>query len=123
MFLFAEPNEEALAQFLESQKGNSFSYAEVGVSRNGSVPDGYRIDRTRAQIGRGHTAFERAIEAVRCWKMFDLTWMKVYPGDTPLIAGATVAVLIKHFGFWSLNAAQIGRAEKSGGDFEQKSYL
>ena len=31
MFLIAEPNEESIARFLESQKGKPFSYAGVEV--------------------------------------------------------------------------------------------
>ncbi len=107
MFLIAEPNEESIAQFLESQKGKPFSYTEVGVSRNGNAPNSYNVDHNRVRLGTGRAAFDRAIEAVQSWKMFDLTWTRLYRNDTPLEVGATVVILIKHFGFWSVNAAQI----------------
>ncbi len=39
--------------------------------------------------------------------MFDLSWTKIRPEKSPTEVGETVAVLINHFGFWSLNAARI----------------
>jgi uncharacterized protein (UPF0548 family) len=39
--------------------------------------------------------------------MFDLGWVRVFRTDTPIEVGATVAVLVRHFGFWSLNTARI----------------
>lgn len=107
MFLIAEPNEKTVERFLESQKDKPFSYAEVGASRSGNPPNGYQVDHNRLQIGRGRAEFDRAIEAARSWKMFDLTWMKLYPKNAPIEVGKTVAVIIKHFGFHSLNAARI----------------
>jgi uncharacterized protein (UPF0548 family) len=107
MFLISKPTEESIRRFLEAQKGKQFSYAEVGTTRNGNAPDDYTVDHNRVQLGSGRTTFDRAIEAVRSWKMFDLSWTKLYFDDTPIEVGRTVAILIKHFGFWSLNAAQI----------------
>ena len=107
MFLIAKPTEESIRRFLETQKKSSFSYAEVGATHNGNTPNGYTVDHNRVQLGRGRETFDRAIEAVRSWKMFDLSWTKLYFDDTPIEVGRTVAILIKHFGFWSLNAARI----------------
>jgi len=39
--------------------------------------------------------------------MFDMDWLKIYPGAAPIIGGTTVAVLARHFGFWSLNPCRI----------------
>jgi uncharacterized protein (UPF0548 family) len=39
--------------------------------------------------------------------MFNLGWCRVYPPDAPVRVGTTVAVLVNHFGFWSLNACRI----------------
>lgn len=107
MFLIAKPNEESIRLFLEAQKDKPFSYGEVGATRNGNAPHGYTLDRNRIELGRGRETFDRAVEAVRNWKMFDLTWTRVYFDDTPIEVGKTVAVLIKHFGFWSVNASRI----------------
>lgn len=107
MFLITKPTEDAIRQFIKQQKGGSFSYEQVGISRDGGKPDGYTADHNREQIGKGRLAFERAKTAIRQWKMFDLSFTELYFDNTPIEVGQTVAILIKHFGFWSLNAARI----------------
>lgn len=39
--------------------------------------------------------------------MFDLGWVRLLWPDAPIEAGTTVAVLARHYGFWSLNASRI----------------
>jgi uncharacterized protein (UPF0548 family) len=39
--------------------------------------------------------------------MFDMPWVELCWPDTPLQPGTSVAVLIAHLGFWSLNACKI----------------
>lgn len=107
MFLITKPTEESIAQFVDAQENSLFSYDEIGATRSDNAPNGYTLDRNRIQLGSGRETFDRAIEAVRNWKMFDLSWTKLYFDNTPIEVGKTVVVLIKHFGFWSLNASQI----------------
>lgn len=107
MFLIAKPTEEDIKQFLEEQRGSLFSYGEVDLTRNGNAPDSYTLDHNRIRLGSGRETYGRAIEAVRNWKMFDLSWTNLYFNTKPIKVGNTVAVLIRHFGFWSLNAARI----------------
>src|SRR5262249_23988618 len=40
-------------------------------------------------------------------QMFRLGWVAVFPAEAPIQAGTTVAVLVHHFGFWSLNPARV----------------
>ncbi|MEO8072195.1 MAG: DUF1990 domain-containing protein [Acidobacteriota bacterium] len=123
MFLIIEPDEKSIARFIEKQCGESFSYSEIGFSRSGNAPDGYNIDHNRIQIGTGEGDFRQAIKAVKNWKMFDLNWVKLYPNTTPIEVGETVAIIIKHFGFWSLNAARIVYVfEKTDGDIEKYGF-
>ena len=107
MFLLAQPTEDEVRRFLEAQKSSSFSYAEVGATRNADPPGGFTVDHNRVRLGSGRELFSQAAAAVRNWKMFELSWTKLYFDDTPIETGRTVAVLIRHFGFWSLNAARI----------------
>ena len=44
---------------------------------------------------------------VLCDGRLDLGWIEVQRANTPIVVGATVAVLAHHLGFWSLNAARI----------------
>jgi uncharacterized protein (UPF0548 family) len=107
MFLLSRPSEEAIRQFLAAQNGAAFSYPETGATRAGDAPAGYTVDHNRQLLGTGRAVFERAVAAVRGWRMFALGWTELCFPDTPIQAGATVAVLVNHLGFWSLNAARI----------------
>ena len=39
--------------------------------------------------------------------MFNLGWVRLFQPNTPIEVDATVAVLVHHFGFWSLNACRV----------------
>ena len=106
MFLFTRPSEAQIKDFLSSRKADSFSYPEVGATR-GSPAAGYNIDHNRLVLGRGGDDFERAKQAVREWKMFDVPGLQLFFPDTPLETGRDVAPLAHHLGFYSLNACRI----------------
>ena len=84
----------------------TFSYPEVGATAN-IPPRDYNIDRTRIQLGQGEAAWNRAVDAVRAWQMFSTPWLRLYCPDSTLRPGTDVAVMVHHFGFWSLNACRI----------------
>ena len=120
MFCFSRPNRQSIIDFISAQANQTFSYAEVGFSRQ-QAPRGYAVDHNRINLGNGSDTFERAKVAIRQWKMFDMSWVSLCWPKTLIEPGATVAVLISHLGFWSMNAARIvyvieeqGRIEKYG---------
>jgi len=105
MFCLSKPDPNSIRAFLSSQGLETFSYSEVGTSCNGA-PRGYTVDHNRIALGTGSATFELAKNAIRHWKMFEMPWITLcWPA--PIEVGATVAVLISHYGFWSLNAARI----------------
>lgn len=106
VFLLTKPDRMTVEKFLAAQRSRTFSYREAGVSRRGAPP-GYQVDHNRVQLGEGRAAFARAVNALRDWKQFDLGWVSVHPATAPIAAGTTVAVRVRHFGLWSLNAARI----------------
>jgi uncharacterized protein (UPF0548 family) len=71
------------------------------------MPSGFLIDQNRVQLGTGAKVFERAKAAVRSWKMFELPKVELCWPDTPIEVGRCLAILVSHWGFWSLNAARI----------------
>jgi uncharacterized protein (UPF0548 family) len=107
LFSIGEPSDARISGFLGSQRDAPFSYTEVGVSRGGEAPAGYTIDYNRARLGEGEETFDRAVAALRAWKMFDVGWVRVFPSDALIEAGTTVAVVGRHHGFFSLNACRI----------------
>lgn len=106
MFFSLQPSPEAIRRFISSQRELPFSYPEVGATA-GELPPGYIVDRNRIKLGTGKEAYERAIAALRNWKQFDLGWVRMVPPETPIEVGAVVAILTRHFGFWSLNACRV----------------
>jgi uncharacterized protein (UPF0548 family) len=93
--------------FLASQQDTPLTYAEVGATLGDRPPAGYTVDRNRIQLGVGATAFERAVDALRRWRMLTHAWASVAPVEAPVTPGTTVAVVVRHYGFWSLNACRI----------------
>jgi uncharacterized protein (UPF0548 family) len=39
--------------------------------------------------------------------MFKLGWVDLFPDSAPIRVGQTVAAVVRHFGFWSMNACRI----------------
>jgi uncharacterized protein (UPF0548 family) len=106
MFLIRKPSRFVIDEFLSTRRNQAFSYREVG-STNGTVPPTYTLDQNRVVLGVGSRTFHDAVADIRAWQMFKLGWIEVFPAATPIEVGATVAVLVQHFGFWSLNACRI----------------
>jgi uncharacterized protein (UPF0548 family) len=106
LFRFSAPSEDELRRFISKQRDSVFSYQEVGASA-GAIPSGYKVDRNRIQLGRGEDTWQRAVRAIREWRMFTMPWVKLHWPDAPIQVGTDVAVSIHHFGFYSLNACRI----------------
>lgn len=106
MFFLLRPTAERIQAILARQQAQQFSYSEVGASR-GQLPSGYTLLHNRVELGRGSAAFAQASEAVRQWKMFDFPGVWLYWPNVIIQSGNVVAVLIRHFGFWSLNFCRI----------------
>jgi uncharacterized protein (UPF0548 family) len=108
LLLLDEPSEARISGFLPAQQDVPLSYEEVGASREGAKElTGYAVDHNRARLGEGEATFERAVAALRAWKMFEVGWIRIFPPDAPIEVGTTVAVLARHHGFLSLNACRI----------------
>ena len=106
MFLLTEPSERVISEFISSQRLLPFSYPAVGAT-NATPPANYTVDHNRKQLGHGDEVYQRAVNALRGWKQFDLGWVTIVPTGVPLEVGSTVAVKAKAFGSWSLSAARV----------------
>jgi uncharacterized protein (UPF0548 family) len=106
MFLVSEPSSRFICKFLSAQESESYSYNEIGATR-AQPPFGYALDHNRVKLGAGQEIFDRAVAVLKTWRQFELGWVRIVPQGVPIEIGATVAILTRHFGFWSLNAARI----------------
>jgi uncharacterized protein (UPF0548 family) len=105
MFFARRPSPPAIEQFLVDSRDLPLSYGPVGLVGPGSA--GQDLDELIVAIGRGRADFERARAALASWKHFDIGWVETFPRDAPVAVGTVVAVLIRHFGFWSLNGCRV----------------
>ncbi|PYY03733.1 MAG: DUF1990 domain-containing protein [Acidobacteria bacterium] len=106
MFSLTAPSDDGIRRFISKQIDSGFSYPDVGASAT-LVPTGYNVDHHRVQLGTGTLAWNRAVEAIRAWQMFNIPWMRLCWPTVPIRVGTEVAVLVRHFGFHSLNACRI----------------
>jgi uncharacterized protein (UPF0548 family) len=110
MFSISKPQDADIVGFLSSQERSTFSYAEVGATRDRELKTrykGFTVDDNRILLGTGRDTFQNAGAAVRYWKMFQLGWIDLFPLNAPVVTGQVVASRIHHFGFWSLNACRV----------------
>jgi len=122
MFLLRKPNENTVRRFITKQKSTQFSYSDRGLSRSGIAPHGYVLDHNRVQLGTGPETFRRARRAIQEWKMFAMPWLQLCWPDAPISANTNVAILISHFGFWSLNAARVVYLVEDHGSCEKYGF-
>lgn len=106
MFFLNRPSTDWIRTFLSSARNQQLSYPHVGASQR-LPPNGYIVDHYRVELGRGYEVFHRAANAVRQWKMFDMPWVELCWPDASIEEGTTIAILISHLGFWSLNPCRI----------------
>lgn len=114
MFLFSKPNRPTIEAFIDSARKSNFTYPYIGKTKNGFKRSpkqkdtmSFKVDLNTHVIGHGEGDFELAKQGIREWRMFDMPWVQICWPDTPIEEDRTVAILIRHFGFYSLNAARI----------------
>ena len=106
MFLLRKPSDQLIRNFISAQQNSAYGYGPLALTRD-SLSSGYTIDHNRVQLGSGAQCFNAAVTAIRQWKMFELGWLELFDKQTPIAPGATVAVVVNHLGFWSMNACRI----------------
>src|ERR1044072_6579534 len=105
MFLVARPSPHVIERFLHHSQELPLSYGPMGLVKTATAR--HRLDEERVVLGRGSADFERARRALTSWKQFDLGWVELFPVNASCAPGTVVAVLIRHFGFWSLNGCRV----------------
>jgi uncharacterized protein (UPF0548 family) len=89
-----------------AQSKLDYTYSGIGTIQTTPLPS-YKVDHVRVRLGAGEEKYQRARTALDAWQQFALGWTEAWPRHTPLREGETVAVLIRAFGVWWLNAQRI----------------
>ena len=95
------PPESELHRLLAKARRSVPSYAEVGATRTGHLPSGYRHDRNRIRLGDGNEVFSLAVEALRRWQAQLGVGMEVFPEGAYVEEGESVLLLIRAIGLWT----------------------
>jgi uncharacterized protein (UPF0548 family) len=119
MFLVLKPSKEEVERFVDELSRKHFSYPDVGASVYGA-PKKYNVDHHRIRLGTGAEVWQRAVEGIKRWEMFNLGWTELCWPDAPIRWGTNVAVLIRHVGFYSLNGSRIVYVVNDEGEKIQK---
>ena len=124
MFLLNKPTDDRIREIIERHRNSPFSYSETGTtnSENLSNVPGYDCDNNRILLGHGEVVFQRAIRAIRNWKMFDFPWSHLRLPNAPIEKGTIVAAVFKHFGFWSVNLSRIVYVIDEKGDQDRFGF-
>lgn len=101
MFFLTRPTSEQIEAILVSQRTAVPSYSLEGATR----------DYNRVHLGSGERIFQAAKRTLQDWQMMDLGWLRVVP------SGREVAIVIRHYGFWSVNVARILEIEDNPGRY------
>ncbi|HYV05865.1 MAG TPA: DUF1990 domain-containing protein [Blastocatellia bacterium] len=122
MFLLSKPSDARIQQFIAAQ--GELEVVDPSASLNSAeVPRGYSADHNRVELGRGEQDFVCATAALARWEMFKLGWLELLPTAAPIEKGTTVAVLVRHFGFWSLNACKVVRMIDEDGIIQKRGFV
>ncbi|MDX6498940.1 MAG: hypothetical protein QOG23_2200 [Blastocatellia bacterium] len=105
MFLIRRPSQREITEFLDRSRDLPLSYDPIGIARQ--TPKGFNADMASAVIGHGRETFERAKKALAQWRHYEMGWVELLPQDAATTPGTIVAVLVRHLGFWSLNACRV----------------
>lgn len=106
MLSLRKPTLEEIQSFLLQQGKLDLSYSAIGQTF-GNPPDGYVVDHTRVELGKGAKTFAAARSALKRWGQFRLGWLEAGPEDTPIEEGRVVAIIARAIGLWWLNACKI----------------
>ena len=119
MFLARRPNDDEIRDFLDEQRHKPLNGCDAGST----VPAGYTIDHNRIRLGNGPATFQKAVEAIKRWEMFNIGWLDLCWADAPIETGSVFAVLAHHLGFWSLNACRIMSVIDEGRDPRRYGFV
>jgi len=116
MLCIRKPSDSDIRQYLRDRKEEPFQYKNVYGTRDYPTKTDYEldpkykqfdIDQIRIKLGTGQQCFDKAVQALKQWKQFDLDWVEFCFKDIPILVGETVGVLSRQMGFWILSFCRI----------------
>lgn len=101
MLRVRRPSREDIDRLLAEATAAGPTYPEVGATRDGPLPAGYRHDAAERRLGRGVDVLERAVAALRAWHAQIGSGAQVFPEGARVGEEDTVVLLIRVAGLWA----------------------
>ena len=107
MLFVWKPSAATVDRLLEEARRAAPTYMQIGATKEGVPPTGYRADRDQVSLGRGSEVFERAVAAVRRWQAQRGAGIEVAPSDATVVEGGTTLLLIHALGLWTVAPCRV----------------
>ena len=79
------PSSAELLSLAEAGTRDSLTYDTVGISAMTEPPSGYRLERWSRSLGKSEHAFDRAVEALRHWRVHEGAGLVVHACGPPTV--------------------------------------
>jgi len=80
------------SQETEQLRQADFTYGEVGFTRDGTMPNGYKVLRRSVELGSGTERFDRAAQVLLGWDMHRRAGLHVRTSDELVVPGAVAII-------------------------------
>jgi uncharacterized protein (UPF0548 family) len=121
VFLLRAPSSAAVEGFIERARAETLSYAQLGMT-GGPTPRGYTADHNRVLLGHGEAHFDRAVEALDSWAMFDLGWVTLHAASSPPTLSQVVVIEVRMPPIRSLMAARVVSLVREAGPVRRHGF-
>jgi uncharacterized protein (UPF0548 family) len=92
---------------LERSSHAKLSYREVGATRSGALPTGYRLDRYERRLGVQEGLFENAVDALRSWQGHIGAGVRIVPDGAKVETDSTVLFVLRTMGLWAIAPCRV----------------
>jgi uncharacterized protein (UPF0548 family) len=113
----SQPRGADLDRLLEQSRQATPSYPEVGATRSGSLPAGYRLDRYERRLGSDPGVYEKAVSALRNWQGHIGARVRVYPDGAVVEPDSTVLFVLRAIGLWTIAPCRVVYVESEPSRF------
>ena len=92
---FVRPSDSTgMNRLVESLHQAQPTYADVGATLAGVLPEGFHHDRYEVVLGHGSEKFQIAVQGLKTCKAHDMPGVRIFPDGGEIQSGATVVVTL-----------------------------
>jgi len=107
MLFLHRPSDQQIRSLRDARKDSPFSYPDVGATRHRPPPEGWRVNHMRRLMGTGRVLHNKIVQALFSWDLLAVGNLKLFSAAPQVVPQATVAILSRHFGIWSVDFCRV----------------